>query len=152
MFVTDGDRFASPFQGELGLHLRDPLVAAGIAEEDDIVLREVRVGDVLVVFDSGVRAIVHGIDVVEVLEFAQRMAIGRFVPRCAVGRTSRKGSRKASSMGPWSAWVLCSPAHLPGFASLHVPAVLSRTELGRGFTLRSCPSMLMAAASRCRAA
>src|SRR5439155_19056205 len=63
------------------LHFGDPFVAARVAEEDYVVPGKVRLGEIRIVFDPGMRPIVHGPEPVEASEYPQRMRIGRLVPR-----------------------------------------------------------------------
>src|SRR5216110_1913932 len=60
-----------------------------------------------------------------------------------VGRTNRNGSRKASSIGPCRACVLCSPRSGPFLAIFQAPLFLSSVISGPAFTFSVWPSILI---------
>ena len=133
-----------PLQRQLGQHLRDPLIAARVAEQHHVVLREVRRRDILIIFNARVR------------RDSPWPTCGRSVPECAghagwlprstafpVGRTSRNGSRNASSIGPCRRMCLVQPRPFAGFAIFQPEPVFSSTISGAGFSFNSWPSILI---------
>src|SRR5437773_1397122 len=64
-----------------------------------------------------------------------------------VGRTNRNGSRKASSIGPCRACVLCSPRSGPFLATFQAPPFLSSVISGPAFTFSVWPSILISRTS-----
>ena len=123
-------------RGSLGWHGRSTCCSR-VAEQHHVVFREVGVGDVLVVFDPRVRAIVHGVDAVEMLQDAQRVLIRGIVPRRAGGANQKVGIQKGVVDGALEGMGLMQPGPFAGLSELPRPPVFSRTSCGAGFTLSS---------------
>jgi hypothetical protein len=80
--VAQRDRLFGPAQRrQLALEFCDPPIAAGVAEKDNVIFREIGGRNIGVVFDADMAPICQRILPVEPLEHAQSLLIRRRVPR-----------------------------------------------------------------------
>lgn len=128
---AEGYLFAGPAERGFALELGDPAVAAGVAEEDEVVLGEVGGGDVFIVFDAGVGAEALGVEAVEASEHAEGLGVGFGMPRLTGGPDEEKRVHEGVVDGALLAVGL--PEALGGFGEGPAAAGAFEGQLRGGF-------------------
>src|SRR5262249_47373892 len=91
---ADRDCILGPLYRKLSVQLRNPLVTARIAEEDNVVFGQVGFGHVLVVLDERMASEELRPHAVEARESAQRLLIHLVIPGCAGGTNQQERVEK----------------------------------------------------------